>query len=113
MMFQKVIRTAALAIAAVVMCSFSAEQANAQCYGGGGFGRGVSISFGSGFGGFGGGFNPGFYRPAYGYGGFNRGFGGFGGYGGGFGGYGINLYRPVYRTHTHTIRHGNFHRYRY
>ena len=81
-------------LAAVVAVSvLSAEQANAQFYGGGrgisvgSFGRGVSLNYGysnrSGFGGYGGsrsysGYNRGFnnYRPSYG--GSYRGRGGYG-----------------------------------
>ena len=76
----------AILFAAVCAMTFMTGQAEAQCRGGGfgGYGgRGVSVSVGRGFGGFGGGFggySSGFrggsvYRPVYGSS-FNRGFGG-------------------------------------
>ena len=83
-MFRKFISTFSLAVAAAAFCFLSADQANAQCKGGGvvvtksvGFGGGGFNSFGGGFNSFGGGFN------SFG-GGFNSFGGGFNSFGGGF-----------------------------
>lgn len=81
---------ATLVIAVATLFVSTAQESQAQFYRGG---SGFSISVGNGgFGGFGGGFGPGFYRAP------------IGGFGGGFGGYGVrpgvsfgySSFRPVY-----------------
>ena len=106
-MFQKLIPSLAVAIAAVACCFVSADQASADCpyggrsvsigyssgFGGGGFG-GFNSGFGGGFNSFNGGFGGGsFYRPSYGgFNSFNSFGGGFNSFGGGFN----RSYRPSY-----------------
>ena len=92
MMFQKLLRTSAFAIAAVAVCFMTAQEANAQ-YGFGG--RGVSVVIGNGFSG--GGFNRGFGGSGFSRGGFNSYGVGTSNFGRGFGSsYGHSVYRPSY-----------------
>ena len=78
---------ATLIIAVATLLIAPAQESQAQCYRGG---SGVSIGIGSGFGGFGGGFNS-----------FNRGFGGVG--------IGYSSFRPVYgRSFVAPVYGGGF-----
>ena len=112
----RAIRTSVLAVAAAAVFALCSSEAKAQC-GYGGYGGGISVGWGGGYGGWGGGYG---YRPSYGYGyghyGFRPGFA-----------IGYSSYRPYYgggkyyghghkyhgHKHHHYKRHHFGHRYRY